>query len=441
MKRYFIETWGCQMNVHDSEKLAGLLIGLGYERAEGPDDSDLVLLNTCSVREKAAAKVFARLGALRRIKQRRPGMLIGVCGCVAQQEGEAVFRRAPYVDLVMGPRTLARLPEILEEAQRDGRSISLARDDEPVAFPSGLAARRTGPRAYVTVMEGCNKTCTYCIVPFTRGREVYRRAEEIVAEAQALAAGGHVEIELLGQNVNAWRRGQDDLASLLYMIDRIPGVRRQRFTTSHPGHLRPRIMDAMRDLPTVCKHLHLPVQSGSDRMLAAMNRGYTRAKFLGKIDYLRRAVPGMAFSTDVIVGFPGETEIDFQETLALVREVEFDQIYAFSFSPRPGTAACDLAGSLPEGEKKRRLQELFIIQEEIIGRRNAALVGRRFEVLVDGPTRLDAAVFKGRTTCNRIVHLEPCPADVRPGDFLQVRITRAHAHSLSGAVEARAGAA
>ncbi len=441
MKRYFIETWGCQMNVHDSEKLAGLLAGLGYDRAERPEDSDLVLLNTCSVREKAAAKVFARLGALRRIKQRRPGMLLGVCGCVAQQEGEAVFRRAPYVDLVMGPRNLARLPEILEQAQRDGRSISLARDDDPIAFPASTAARRAGPRAYVTVMEGCNKTCTYCIVPFTRGREAYRRPEEIVAESSELAGRGYVEIELLGQNVNAWRSGEDDLASLLHMIDRIRGIRRLRFTTSHPGHLKTPIMDAMRDVPSVCNHLHLPVQSGSDRMLMAMNRGYTRAKYLGKIDYLRRAIPDIAFSTDVIVGFPGETEADFHETLALLREAEFDQVYAFAFSKRPGTQACDLAETLSEDEKQRRLQELFSVQESILGRRNAALVGRRFEVLVDGPTRLDSDVLKGRTTCNRIVHLDAPPGDVQPGDFLDVRITRAHAHSLSGAVLVRAGAA
>jgi tRNA-2-methylthio-N6-dimethylallyladenosine synthase len=427
------------MNVHDSEIFGGILGGLGYVRAAGAREADVILLNTCSVREKAAQKVFARLGQLRALKTGNPDLVLGVCGCVAQQEGETIFRRAPWVDLVMGPRQVARLGELLEAARRDGRSMSLARDGDPIVFPSLTAARGEGPKAYVTVMEGCNKTCTYCIVPYTRGREVYRPAAEIVAEAEDLAARGYCEIELLGQNVNAYHHEAHDLASVLRMVDRVPGVRRVRFTTSHPGHLKQRIMDAMREVPTVCNHLHLPAQSGSDRVLKAMQRGYTRARYLSKIDYLRRHVPGIAFSTDLIVGFPGETRPDFEATLALLREVEYDQVYAFAFSPRPGTPAASMAGGPSGEERQERLRELLATQDGILARRHAALLGRVFEVLVDGRSRLDAASWRGRTTCNRIVHFAADHGG--PGAFIPVRITRAHAHSLSGEPVRERGAA
>jgi tRNA-2-methylthio-N6-dimethylallyladenosine synthase len=430
VRRFVIETWGCQMNVHDSEKMAGILGAHGYRPAESVASADLVLLNTCSVREKAAAKVFNRLGALRRLKARNPDLLIGVCGCVAQQEGETIFRRAPWVDLVMGPRNIAHLGALLEKARTDGRSISLARDDDPITFPAEAASRAPGPRAYVTVMEGCNKTCTFCIVPYTRGREVYRPAAGIVHEVKDLVARGYCEIELLGQNVNAWREGETDFAGLLFMVDRIPGVRRVRFTTSHAGHLTPAIMRAFRDLPTVCNHLHLPVQSGSDRVLKAMKRGYTRDKYLSKIAALRRDVPDMAFSTDLIVGFPGETESDFEATLDLMRAVRYDQVYAFAYSPRPGTPAAAATDTVPEAIKTDRLQRLLALQDEVLAERQTALVGRTFEVLIDGRSRLDAGVAKGRTRCNRIVHV---PADARTRNgFLDVRISRAHAHSLTG---------
>lgn len=430
MKRYVIETWGCQMNVHDSEKMAGILRGCGYEEAASAGEADLVLLNTCSVREKAAAKVFSRLGALRRLKRSRPSMILGVCGCVAQVEGEAIFRRAPWVDLVMGPRNLAQLGELLDRARSDGRSLSLARDDDPIVFPSGTAARAAGPKAYVTVMEGCNKSCAFCIVPQTRGREVYRDGDAIVAEARDLAGQGYPEIELLGQNVNAWHHGPDDLAALLHRLDRLPGVRRLRFTTSHPGHLSRRIMEAMRDLPSVCNHLHLPAQSGSDKVLKRMRRGYTRARYLAKIDWLRNAVPDMAFSTDLIVGFPGETGEDFEATLELVRAAGFAQVYAFAYSRRPGTEAAAATDAVPAEVQSERLQRLFALQETLLARANAALVGRTFEILLDGASRLDDGVVKGRTRCNRIVHLPANPPATR--GFLQARIVRAHAHSLTG---------
>jgi tRNA-2-methylthio-N6-dimethylallyladenosine synthase len=438
MKTVHIETWGCQMNVHDSEKMAGILAAQGFAAAQSAEQADLVLLNTCSVREKAAAKVFNRLGQLRRLKRERPDMIIGVCGCVAQVEGEAIFRRAPWVDLVMGPRNVARLAELLDEARRDGRSISLAESGDPVEFPLARTARGRGPKAYVTVMEGCNKKCAFCIVPYTRGREAYRPAAEIVHEAEEIVANGYCEVELLGQNVNAWHSGEDDFASLLHMVDRVPGLRRLRFTTSHPGHLSRRIMEAMRDLPSVCNHLHLPVQSGSDRILRLMRRGYTRDRYLAKIGFLRRAIPGMALSTDLIVGFPGETEDDFAATLELLRMVQFEHLYAFTYSPRPGTPAAEATVTVPETEKSDRLRRLLALQEEIQGARNATLVGRTFEVLMDGESRMNPGVPKGRTRCNRIVHV---PDLRRAEGILDVRITRAHAHSLSGVPAAVAPAA
>ena len=436
---FLLETWGCQMNVHDSEKMAGLLKRCGYTPVSTLEEADLILLNTCSVREKAAEKVFSRLGQLRPYKKRNPELLIGVCGCVAQAEGEAIFRRAPYVDLVMGPRNIAHLGALLEQARRDGRSISLARDDDPIIFPSETIARASGPRAYVTVMEGCNKACAFCIVPLTRGREVYRGPDEIMEEVRGLAARGYCEIELLGQNVNAYRSGGDDLAALLHKVDRIPGVRRIRFTTSHPGHLKSAIMDAMRDVPGVCNHLHLPVQSGSDRVLNSMNRGYSRSKYMQKIAGLRARVPDISFSTDIIVGFPGETLDDFHQTLSLIREVEFDRLYAFTYSPRPGTTATTFDCPVPEDDKSARLQELLGVQDAIVSRRNAEAVGRTYEVLIDGRSTLDETMLKGRTTCNRIVNIRrDLPAGTR---FIDVRITRAHAHSLSGEPLSTVGAA
>jgi tRNA-2-methylthio-N6-dimethylallyladenosine synthase len=437
-KRFLIETWGCQMNQHDSEKMAGILGGLGYAPTTDEQEADLILLNTCSVREKAESKVFGRLGRLRSLKKSKPEMLIGVVGCVAQQSGEGIFRRAPYVDLVMGPRNLARLGELIEEARREGRSIGLARDDDPIVFPTTTTARASGPKAFITVMEGCNKSCTYCIVPFTRGREVYRSPEEILAEVWDLAGHGYCEFEFLGQNVNAYHHGDHDLASLMRMADRVPGIRRIRFTTSHPGHLKQSIMDAMRHVPTVCNHLHLPAQSGSDRILETMNRGYTRSRYVSKIEYLKTSVPGMAFSTDIIVGFPGETDAEFQESLSLLREIEYDQVFAFAYSARPGTAATLLSGALREETKEERLRDLLALQESIQTRRNAALVGRVFEVLVDGVGRLDNGLLKGRTRCHRIVHFS---GPAMRGEFVDVRITRSHAHSLIGELAQERGAA
>ena len=495
---YWIETWGCQMNEHDSEKLAGTLEGLGYEPAPSLGASDVVLLNTCAIREKAEEKVYNLLGQLAPLKAKRPGMVIGVCGCVAQMTGEGVRERAPLVDLVFGPRAASRLPELLarlkeekgvvdttlyqdslvagaravRETQRGkawvtvmegcnktctycvvpatrGRESSrlpelLARLKEEKgvvdttlyqdSLVAGARAVRETQRAkaWVTVMEGCNKTCTYCVVPATRGRESSRLLEDLLCEVRELAAAGFHELEFLGQNVNAYRcpDSKAGLADLLRAAGRVDGVRRLRFTTSHPLHLRSDIIRAMAEVPQVCDHLHLPVQSGSSRILHAMRRGYDREKYLERVAELRREVPGIALSTDVIVGFPGETEADFLETLSLVREVRFDQMFSFVYSARPGTVAGLLADRTPVELKTERLMELQALQKEIQLESNARLVGRIEEVLVESPSRRAAEEWAGRTTSNRVVNFHA--PGVRPGEFVRVRITGSGANSLRG---------
>lgn len=429
---YWIETWGCQMNEHDSEKLAGTLEGLGYEPAPSLGASDIVLLNTCAIREKAEEKVYNLLGQLAPLKARRSGMVIGVCGCVAQMTGEGVRERAPLVDLVFGPRAASRLPELLARlADEKGVVDTTLYQDSLVAGAKAVREPRRA-KAWVTVMEGCNKTCTYCVVPATRGRESSRSLEDLLAEVRELASAGFREIEFLGQNVNAYRCPSADagLADLLRAAGRVDGVRRLRFTTSHPLHLRREIICAMAEVPQVCDHLHLPVQSGSSAVLRAMRRGYDREKYLAKVAELRREVPGIALSTDVIVGFPGETEDDFQQTLSLVREVRFDQMFSFVFSARPGTVAGMLADRTPVERKTERLIELQALQREIQLESHARLVGRVEEVLVEAPSRRAAAEWAGRTTSNRVVNFSA--PGVGPGEFVTVRITAAGANSLRG---------
>lgn len=432
-RNYWIETWGCQMNEHDSEKLAGTLEGLGYSAAGSLGEADLVLLNTCAIREKAEEKVYQVLGKLAGLKRRRPEMVIGVAGCVAQLSGALVRRRAPCVDLVVGPRAAFRLPELLAEVL-DRRGVI-----DTTLYPDSLSAPRfpahragAARKAFVTVMEGCNKTCAYCVVPATRGREESRPLDSIVEEVGRLAGQGYQEVEFLGQNVNAWRDRQAGagLGDLLRAAGRVSGIRRLRFTTSHPLHLTEKIVAAMGEVEAVCPHLHLPLQSGSSMVLQAMRRGYDRERYLKKVELLRRLVPGIALSTDVIVGFPGETEADFQETLSLVREVEFDQMFSFVFSPRPGTAAALLADPLPGQRKTERLMELQGVQREIQWRRHRELVGREFEVIVEGKSRRDPAEWAGRTACNRVVNFRAGGA--KPGDLLRVEITLGGPNSLRG---------
>jgi len=430
---YKIETWGCQMNSHDSEKMAGILDSLGLVPVEKDAEADLILLNTCSVREKAAQKVFTRLGQLRMHKRRRPHMVLGVCGCVAQQEQERIFARAPYVDLVMGPRRIASLPALIVESRSRRHALGVFDPRESLVPESAAVRRVSRTRAYVTVMEGCNKNCTFCIVPFTRGREACRPPEAILREVRECVHDGLVEVELLGQNVNAWRHGQSstwDFTRLLVAAATVPGVKRVRFTTSHPLHFKNSIIDAMASHETLCKHLHLPVQSGSDVVLRRMRRGYTNTEYLDRIGRLRHQIPDVGLSTDIIVGFPGETEDDFEKTMQLVRQVRYDTIYSFIYSPRPHTAAQAWLDDVPAFEKKARLHRLQALQTQIQLEKNREMQGKIVQILVDGPSARSAGQVSGRTSQNHVVNVEGDPSFV--GRFMDVRITRSGPHSLTG---------
>jgi tRNA-2-methylthio-N6-dimethylallyladenosine synthase len=428
---YVIETWGCQMNVHDSEKLAGILEELGYRPAENPAEADVILLNTCSIREKAEEKIFSRLGALRPLKDRNPHLIIGVCGCVAQQEGERVFRRSGLADLVVGPRAIESLPGMIAQVLRDRtRPLDLGRREDSIRFAGGRARRAPGPRAYLTVMEGCNKLCTYCIVPTTRGREISKEVGAVLREAQELAEAGFPEIELLGQNVNAYLSGGVRLGGLLRRLQEVKGIRRLRFTTSHPTHLSMEIILAMQDCPSVCEHLHLPVQSGSDAVLGRMQRGYSRRRYLDRVAKLRSCVPDIALSTDIIVGYPGESREEFRDSLSLLREVEFDQVFSFLYSPRPGTRAAEEEDGVSADEKEDRLAELQDLQQTIQLRANRRLIGRVMEVLVDGASRQGSGQLRGRTRSNRVVTFQG-DASLR-GRFVNVLISSARPNSLEG---------
>lgn len=432
--RYYIETWGCQMNVHDSEKLAGSLASMGYLPAATGDEADLLLLNTCAIRGKAAEKVFSRLGQLRLLKHRRPGMLIGVTGCVASMEGETIFRRAPHVDIVMGPRGIMNLPDLLDAARARRRAVDVAHHQESILYPWENARRGDGPRAYITIIEGCNKACTYCIVPMTRGPEASRPLEQVIEEVRGLTERGYREIEFLGQTVNAYRDpGGRTLADLLRAADRVEGVARLRFTTSHPLHMTRDLMQAMASCEHVIRFLHLPVQSGSNGVLARMKRGYTREGYLEKVRMLRQLIPDVALSTDIIVGFPGETDADFEATLDLVEEARFDSLYSFIYSPRPGTEAEHWTGENSFEINARRLARLQQRQSEIQLEKHRRWVGRVVEVLVEGKAKAGSGLMTGRTPTGHIVNF---PADgFRVGDLLRLTVTGAGPNSLKGARE------
>jgi tRNA-2-methylthio-N6-dimethylallyladenosine synthase len=427
--RFFIQTFGCQMNVNDSERIAGLLQSRGLEEAGSVSEADFVFLNTCAVREKASAKFRHSLGRLRRLKAERPDLRIGVGGCVAQLEGETLLDRARHVDVLVGTHTLHRIPDLLEESGVTGRvAIDLDRKADAFAIPGEIAAHGNPVRAYVTAMEGCNHVCSFCVVPRTRGPEVNRPPDDLVREVEGVVARGFTEIMILGQTVNAYRYGETDFAGLLARVDRIEGLRRLRFTTSHPEHVDQRMASALRDLPRLCPYLHLPFQSGSDRVLASMRRGYTRQQYLDTIALLRDHAPGLALSSDVIVGYPGETEAEFEETLGVVEAVGFDGLFTFTYSPRPGTAALRLPDDVPEDEKRRRLHVLNARQQERQHRRHESLVGRVEEVLVeslDGEGRVS-----GRTPHFRIVHFDG--PDQLVGKLVPVEITAAGPNALQG---------
>jgi tRNA-2-methylthio-N6-dimethylallyladenosine synthase len=436
MKKLYLRTFGCQMNEYDSEKISDVLReAQGFERTAHPDDADLIVFNTCSVREKAQEKVFADLGRVRHLKQARPGVMIAVGGCVASQEGPALVARAPYVDVVFGPQTLHRLPQLLEWRRASGQPQVDVSFPEIEKFDHLPPARACGAAAFVSIMEGCSKYCSFCVVPYTRGEDVSRPFEDIVAEIDRLVQQGVKEVTLLGQNVNAWRGTIDgkpaDFAELLHYVCELD-VERLRYTTSHPRDFTQRLIDAHAALHKLAPHVHLPVQSGSDRVLAAMKRGYTALEYRSIVRRLRQAQPRISLSSDFIVGFPGETEADFAATQKLAADAGVDASFSFLYSPRPGTPAAGLADALSLKEKSARLQRL---QQQLDAQASAiseAMVGTVERVLVEGPSKKSPAELAGRTGNNRVVNF-PGSAALHHG-YVDVRITAARSHSLRGQV-------
>ncbi len=440
-KKLYIKTFGCQMNEYDSDRMADVLAAEGIEKTDSPEDADVILFNTCSVREKAQEKVFHDLGRVRLLKQAKPDLVIGVGGCVASQEGESIVRRAPYVDVVFGPQTLHRLPQLIRARRASGRPQVDVSFPEIEKFDALPPARVEGGSAFVTVMEGCGKFCTYCIVPYTRGEELSRPLDDVLAEIAGLAAQGVQEVTLLGQNVNAYRGAMEeegevaDFAFLLDCVHEIPGIERIRYTTSHPREMTPRLIEAYARLPKLVSHLHLPVQSGSDRVLAAMKRGYTALEYKSVARKLRAARPDLSLSTDFIVGFPGETAADFEATMRLIDEVGFDASFSFLYSPRPGTPAAELGDDTPQELKTQRLMRLQKRIEEQARAISAAMVGSVQRILVEGASKKDATELAGRTDNNRIVNFVGNPRLV--GRFVDVSITSALPHSLRGEIVTR----
>ena len=433
--KLYVKTHGCQMNEYDSSRMADALgASHGAELVADPAEADLLLLNTCSIREKAAEKVFSELGRWRRFKRANPDVLIGVGGCVASQEGDAVVARAPHVDLVFGPQTLHRLPQMVDETRRARRAVVDLRFPEIEKFDRLPAPRAEGPSAFVSVMEGCSKYCTFCVVPYTRGEEVSRPVRGVMREVVQLAEQGVREIHFLGQNVNAYRGafdgGHADLAELIHYAAAVEGVERIRFTTSHPMEFSPTLIDAFRDVPQLADHLHLPVQSGSDRVLAAMKRNHTVLEYKSKIRALRRVRPNIGLSSDFIIGFPGETQRDFEATLSLVRELDYDTSFSFIYSPRPGTPAASLPDATPMAEKKERLAALQA-QLRLQAQAHAeAMVGTRQRVLISGAAKRGVGELAGRTENNRVVNFPGSAALI--GGFATVEITEALPNSLRG---------
>jgi len=436
MRSVYIRTFGCQMNEYDSARMADALgVTCGLETVDNPEQADVLLLNTCSVREKAQEKVFSQLGMWKPLKEKNPNVIIGVGGCVASQEGEAIRARAPFVDIVFGPQTLHRLPEMLGEVEAHRRAVVDVSFPEIEKFDRLPEPRAEGPTAFVSIMEGCSKYCTFCVVPYTRGEEVSRPFDDVIAEVAGLAAKGVREVNLLGQNVNAYRGVMHDgeiadLALLLHYVAAVDGIDRIRYTTSHPVELSDSLIEAYAEVPELVSFLHLPVQSGSDRILALMKRGHTALEYKSKIRRLREMRPDICLSSDFIVGFPGETEADFEDTMKLIEEVGFDQSFSFIYSPRPGTPAADLPDDVPLEVKKARLARLQAKINEQARAISEAMVGTTQKVLVEGTSRKNEADISGRTENNRVVNF---PGDkALTGQFVEVRITEALPNSLRG---------
>ncbi len=436
--KLYIKTFGCQMNDYDSDKMADVLNAAhGMTVTDEPEQADVILFNTCSVREKAQEKVFHDLGRVKHLKQARPGLLIGVGGCVASQEGAGIVARAPYVDLVFGPQTLHRLPAMIDARRASGAPQVDISFPEIEKFDCLPPARVDGASAFVSIMEGCSKYCTFCVVPYTRGEEVSRPLDDVLTEVAELAAQGVREITLLGQNVNAWRGTLDggdaaDFALLVEYVAAVPGVERLRYTTSHPKEFTQRLIDVYARLPQLVSHVHLPVQSGSDRVLAAMKRGYSALEYKSIVRRLREARPGLSISSDFIVGFPGETDADFEATLKLAADIGFDASFSFIYSPRPGTPAAELPDATPHAVKLARLQQLQMLLESRAQAISAAMVGTVQRILVEGAAKKNALELCGRTDNNRVVNFAGHPR--LNGQFVEVTITAARPHSLRGEI-------
>jgi len=439
-RRYLVRTFGCQMNEHDSERIAGLFQSDGMGPAAGVEDADVVVINTCCVRENADNRLYGNLGHLKAVKERRPGMLIAVGGCTAQKDRDLLRERAPWVDVVFGTHNLHRVLTLLDHAEEWGPVTEIweetgSIDDVPSALPTARVSAHT---AWVTITIGCDNACTFCIVPVVRGREMSRRPGDILREAEALAADGVVEITLLGQNVNSYGRDlrvdgrpRPIFADLLRRVGDVEGIERVRFTSPHPKDIKADVLEAMAETPAVCEHLHLPLQSGSARVLRAMHRGYTPERFLEKLRAAERIVPGLATSTDVIVGFPGETEEDFRATLDVVAEARFDSAFMFVYSPRPGTRAAEMDDHVDPDVAQERFERLVALQQAITLDKNRALVGSVVEVLAEGPSKKDPSVATTRTRTNKIVHV---PGEYPPGTFLRAVVEHAAPSHLVGSV-------
>jgi tRNA-2-methylthio-N6-dimethylallyladenosine synthase len=443
-KKVFIRTFGCQMNEYDSDKMVDLLAGTeGVVKTDSPEEADIILFNTCSVREKPQEKVFHELGRVRKLKETNPQLIIGVGGCVASQEGGAIVERAPYVDLVFGPQTLHRLPELIAARRASGKAqvdVSFPEIEKFDTLPAARVEGEAGSSAFVSIMEGCSKFCTFCIVPYTRGEEVSRPLDDVLNEVATLVGQGVKEVTLLGQNVNAYRglthEGDTvDLAFLIETIATIPQIERIRYTTSHPREMSQRLIDVYASTPKLAPHLHLPVQSGSDRVLAAMKRGYTVLEYKSLVRKLRAARPELSLSTDFIVGFPGETEEDFEKTMKLIDEIGFDASFSFIFSPRPGTPAAEMADDTPAELKTQRLMRLQKRIEELAFAVSESMVGTVQKVLVEGRARKDEHELAGRTANNRVANFKGSARQI--GQFVDVTITAALPHSLRGEVVIR----
>ncbi len=442
VKKVFIRTFGCQMNEYDSDKMLDILgMAEPVELTQDPALADVILFNTCSVREKAQSKVFSDLGRVKSLKKANPNLVIGVGGCVASQEGATIVKRAPYVDVVFGPQTLHRLPELIAKRQQTGKSQVDISFPEIEKFDALPPPRVDGPAAFVSIMEGCSKYCSFCVVPYTRGEEVSRPFEDVLTEVADLADQGVREVTLLGQNVNAYlgKMGDTDkiadFAMLLEYVHEIPGIERIRYTTSHPKEMTSRLIDAYATLPKVVSFLHLPVQAGSDRVLAAMKRGYTTIEFKSIVRRLRQARPGITLSSDFIVGFPGETDADFEKTMALIDEIGFDTSFSFMYSKRPGTPAADLTNEVPDLLKLKRLHRLQTTINAQAATIAHAMVGKPQRVLVEGPSRRDPTEMMGRTENNRIVNFKGSPRLI--GQLVDVTIDTVHTNSLRGEIITR----